>query len=221
MSIPPRLVAVVSAACLALLAGTMPSAQASERASERALPETVTIHDGRSSRPVVDIAKVKLQASWYWDSEQAVRVKVPHGFRPGHRLTVYFDIDGDPRPEGHYTLKLRKPPHPGGKNLKKVQEFRLGGGWGKGGKKVRCGGSEGGPPVFDRIKIGKTRSVGMFLDLWWCLKTPNPPGLESGAWRVSVQLAKGRNIDMAPNHRRWSKRVAGWGPCDPSGGQCP
>ncbi len=211
-----RVVLLVPAMCVVLLAAALSPADG----AQRALPETVTVHDGRTSDPIVDISQVKLEASWYWDSEQAVRVKVPHGFRAGHVLTVWFDINGDSKPDGHYELQLRKPPNAGGKYLKKVQEFRLGGGWGHGGQKVRCGGSEGGPPVFDQIRIGRTRSVGIFMDLWWCLKTPNPPALESGSWRAAVRLAKGTDEDLAPNHRRWSEPVAGWGPCDPSGGDC-
>ena len=210
-----RPLALVPVACALLLAGALPSAQG----AQRALPETVTVHDSRTSAPIVDIAEVRLDASWYWDSEQGVRVKVPHGFRAGQRLTVYFDINGDSTPDGHYDLQLRKPPHPDGKLLKKVQKFRLGGGWGQGGKRVSCSGSEDGPPVVDQIKIGQ-RSVGIFLDLWWCLKTASPAGTDSGSWRAAVRLAKGHNADMAPNGRRWSKPVAGWGPCDPSGGQC-
>ena len=212
----PRLrhVALVPVVCVLLLAGALPSAQG----AQRALPEVVVVHDGNTSDPIVDISEVRLEASWYWDSEQAVRVKV-NGFQPGHRLTVWFDVNGDSTPDGHFELKLRKPPHAGGKLLKKVQEFRRGGGWGHGGTRVSCGGSEGGPPIFDQIRRGQRR-VGMFMDLWWCLGVPSPVGTDSGSWRVAVSLEKGKNEDMAPNHHGWSKPVAGWGPCDPSGGQC-
>lgn len=210
-----RHVALVPVVCVLLLAGALPTAQG----AERALPETVIVHDGRTSAPVVDIAQVKLEASWYWDSVQAVRVKVPNGFQPGHRLTVWFDLNGDSTPDGHYELKLRKPPHAGGKLLKKAQEFRRGGGWGHGGNKVACSDPEGSPPVFDQIRRGQ-RNIGIFFDLWWCLGVPSPAGTDSGSWRAAVSLAKGKNEDMAPNHHRWSKPVAGWGPCDPSGGQC-
>src|SRR4051812_35028374 len=122
----PRHVALVPLVCFVLsLAGTLPSA----RASERALPETVTVHDSRTSAPIVDISEVRLDASWYWDSEQSVRVKVPNGYQPGHRLTVWFDLNGDSTPDGHYQLDLRKPKHAGGTSLQKAQEFRRGGGW--------------------------------------------------------------------------------------------
>ncbi len=211
-----RSVALVPLACVLLLSGALPSAEA----APRALPETVVIHDSRTSEPVVDISEVRLDASWYWDSVQSLRVKVPHGFQPGHRLTVYFDINGDSTPDGHYDLRLSAPKHPGGKALQKVQEFRLGGGWDKPGKKVRCTDSEDTPPVFGQIRRGQ-RSLGISLDLWYCLRTPNPPGLDQGAWRAAVRLAKGNEADMAPNGRKWSKPVAGWGPCDPGGGQCP
>jgi hypothetical protein len=209
-------VALVPVVCALSLAGALPTVQA----AERALPETVVVHDSRTSAPAVDIAQVTLDASWYWDSVQSLRVTVPHGFQPGHHLTVYFDIDGDSTPDGHYDLRLSAPKNPGGRSLQKVQEFRLGGGWDKPGKAVRCTDSEETPPVFGQIKRGQ-KSLGIALDLWWCLRTPNPAGLDQGAWRAAVRLAKGKDADMAPNGRRWSKPVAGWGPCDPSGGQCP
>ena len=47
-----------------------------------------------------------------------------------------------------------------------------------------------------------------------------PAGPGSGSWRVAVRLVKGKNVDMAPNHHKWSPPVAGWGPCDPTGGSC-
>ena len=212
----PRQIALVLVACMTLLAAALPIAQG----AERALPEKVVIHDSRSSAPIVDISRVRLDASWYWDSEQSVRVNVPNGFRPGHRLTVWFDINGDSTPDGHYELRLGEPKKPGGKALeKKVQEFRLGGGWGHSGKRVACSGSEGGQPVVVPVKRGQ-RSVGIYLDLWFCLKTPSPAGEDSGSWRAAISVAKGKKEDMAPNHRRWSDPVAGWGPCDPSGGSC-
>ena len=70
----PRLrhVALVPVVCVLLLAGGLPSAQG----AQRALPEVVVVHDGNTSDPIVDISEVRLEASWYWDSEQAVRVKV-------------------------------------------------------------------------------------------------------------------------------------------------
>ena len=210
-----RRVAFVPIAGLVLLAGGLPSAQG----AARALPETVIVHDSRSSAPIVDIAEVRLDASWYWDSEQSVRVKVPNGYQPGHRLTVWFDLNGDSTPDGHFQIDLRKPKHAGGTSLQKSQEFRRGGGWGHGGTRASCGGSEGGPPVVEQIRRGQ-RSLSMVFDLWWCLGVPNPADLDSGSWRAAVSLAKGKNEDMAPNHHGWSKPVAGWGPCDPSGGSC-
>ena len=207
-----RRVALVPVLCL-LLAGGLQVAQG----AELALPEKVIVHDGRTSPPLVDIAQVRLDASWYWDSQQSVRVNVPNGFRPGHRLTVWFDIKGDSKPDGHYELRLVQK-KPGVKFLKKVQEFRLGGGWGHGGKKVSCSGSEGGTPVVDQIRRGQ-RSVGIYLDLWYCLRTPTA-GDGSGSWRAAVSVAKGKKADMVPNNRNWSPSVAGWGPCDPSGGPC-
>lgn len=207
-----RRVALVPLLCLPLLTGALPA-----QADQRALPETVVVHDTRTSDPVVDIAEVRIGASWYWDSEQSARVTVPHGFQAGQRLTVWFDLNGDSTPDGHFDLKLSPSKNPGGKTLVKAQEFRRGGGWTFGGSKARCGGSEGGPPVFDQLKKG-TRSVSMVFDLWSCVGFANPA--DSGSWRVAVRLGKGTNADMAPNNRGWSKPVAGWGPCDPSGGSC-
>jgi hypothetical protein len=211
----PRQVALVPVICVLLLAAALPSAQA----DQRALPETVVVHDSRTSAPVVDISKVALEASWYWDSEQYVRVTVPNGFRAGHRLTVWFDLDGDSTPDGHYDLQLREPKRAGGQWLQRAQEFRLGGGWGLGGRRVRCGDGQDFPPASD-IKRGQ-RTVFLGFNLWLCLQVPNPAGLESGSWRAATRVAKGRDADMAPNRRGWSKPVAGWGPCDSSGGQCP
>lgn len=207
-------VAVVPIVCLLLMAGALPSAQG----AQRALPEKVTVHDSRTSAPIVDISEVRLEASWYWASEQFVRVRVPNGFRPGHRLTVYFDLNGDSTPDGHYDLRLSKPKRPGGEWLQMAQEFRLGGGWTLGGKGVRCG-SEDGSPAAGGVRMG-ARTVHLGFDLWSCLQVPTPAPADSGAWRTAVRVAKGKNADMAPNGRRWSKTVAGWGPCDPSGGQC-
>ncbi len=209
-----RHVALAPVVCVLLLAVALPTAEG----AERALPEKVTVHDGRTSAPVVDISEVRLEASWYWDSEQYVRIKVPHGFVPGHRVTVWFDLNGDSTPDGHYNLELRKPKRPGGQWLQKVQGFRLGGGWDGAGQRVPCGDGEDFPPASD-VRRGQ-RTIFLGFSLWSCLQTPNPPELESGSWRVAVRVAKGRNADMAPNHRRWSAPVAGWGPCDPSGGQC-
>jgi hypothetical protein len=208
-----RRVALVPIVCLPLLTGALPVAQA----AERALPETVTVNDSRTSDPAVDISKVRLDASWYWDSEQDVLVTLPHGFQPGHKLTVWFDLNGDSKPDGHYELVLRAPKHKGAKALQKKQEFRRGGGWTHGGTKARCGGSEGGPPVISQVKKGQ-RTIGIYLDLWWCAGLSNPA--DSGSWRVAVRVGKGKQADMAPNGRRWSAPVAGWGPCDPSGGAC-
>ena len=88
-----RRIALVPLACVLLLSGALLSPP-SANAAQRALPEKVVINDSRTSDPAVDIAKVTLNASWYWDSVQSLSVKVPNGFQPGHRLTVYFDING-------------------------------------------------------------------------------------------------------------------------------
>ncbi len=192
-----------------LLAGAPPV-----QAGQRALPETVVVHDSRTSSPVVDISTVRLQASYYYDSEQAVSVAVPHGYLAGHLVTVWFDVDGDSTPDGHFEMRLLPPKNAGGQTLRKVQDFRRGGGWSHGGTRVKgCGGSEGGPPVFDTIKKG-TKSFSMVLDLWWCVGVATPDiDVDPGAWRVAVRVAKGDLADMAPNGQRWSKPVRGWEGC--------
>jgi len=208
---------VVPAILTLLLSGGLAPADG----ADATLPEMVVVHDTRTSDPVVDISEVRIFASWYWDSEQAVLVKVPNGFRPGHRLTVYFDLNGDSTPDGHYDLQLRAPKRPGGSQFQVVEQFRLGGGWKlAGGTKVRCSDSEGYSPSAGDRDVGERR-LGIALDLWDCLQVPKPVGTDSGSWRVAVRVAKGRHADMAPNGRKWSKPVAGWGPCDPAGGACP
>jgi hypothetical protein len=211
-----RLVAaLVPLVCGLPLAGALPPAQG----AERALPVTVTVHDTRTSSPAVDISEARLQASWYFDSQQIVRVKVPHGFGPGQRLDVFFDLNGDSTPDGHFDLRLKAPRLPGGTSLQKVQEFRLGGGWGLGGTRVMCTGSEGFQPASGQIRRGQ-RSLVIGLDLWSCLRRPHVGVVAGGSWRAAVRLARGRDADMAPNGRGWSARVAGWAPCDPSDGPC-
>ena len=101
-----HIAALVPVGCLLLLAGALPTAHG----AERALPETVTVHDSRTSAPIVDISEVRLDASWYWDSEQRVRVKVPNGFQPGHRLTVWFDLNGGQSREGQERGHGPQPP---------------------------------------------------------------------------------------------------------------
>lgn len=195
-----------------LLAGGLP-AQAAP-AAQRAVPETLVIHDSRTSSPVVDISTVRLQSSYYYDSEQGIDITVPHGYQAGHVITVWFDLNGDSTPDGHFEMRLLPPKNAGGQTLRKVQEFRRGGGWGHGGQKAsRCGGSEGGPPVFDTIKKG-TRSFSMALDLWYCVGFSTPDiAVNPGAWRVAVRVAKGNQADMAPNGQKWSKPVRGWAGC--------
>jgi hypothetical protein len=216
---PRRLLALVPVLCGLLLAGTLPPAQAAPAVARDGLPEKVTIHDSRTSDPLVDISVVRLQASWYWDSEQLVVVKVPHGFRAGHQLTVFFDLNGDSSPDGHFNLELKASKRPGGKTLRVVQGFRRGGGWDQdGGTKAGCSGSEG-PPVEGGMRVGD-KDVYIGLDLWSCAGVAHPPASDPGSWRAAVRLGKGGLADMAPNGRRWSEPLRGWGPCDPSGGSC-
>lgn len=216
--VPPsrRLLALLPALSLLLAAGALPSAGA----AERALPEDLTVKDSRTSSPSVDISAIGLEASYFYDSEQTVDVAVPHGFRVGHQLTVWFDVDGDDEPEGHYELKLLPPKKKGGKLLRKVQEFRVGGGWDGPGQLVRCTGSDGFRPVPVEVSGGE-KELYLALDLWGCLNHATPPGSgPKGAWRVAVRLAKDGKADMAPNGRRWSPPVLGWAACDPSQDSC-
>jgi hypothetical protein len=201
-----------------LSAGGLPTAQG----AERALPENVIVRDGRTSPPMVDISEARLAASWFADSEQIVRVKVPRGFRPGHQVTVWFDVNGDSTPDGRLELGLRKPKRPGEERLQTVQEFRLGGGWDGAGTRVRCYDSDGYPAGSGHYQRGQ-RLVAIGLDLWWCLKRPRPATSDagSGSWRAAVRVARGTDQDMAPNHRTWSPPVAGWAPCHPEQEPCP
>lgn len=213
MSALRRLALVAPVASLALVAGSLaPAAHAAGP------PEHVVINDSRTSDPAVDLAQVRLNASWYWDSEQSMVVKVPNGFKAGQVLTVFFDVNGDSQVDGRYDLKVKAPKKAGGKYLRKEQSFHRGGNWNGGGTAAKCGGSEDGPPVFADLIKGKTKSIDVVFDLWWCLGLPNPPGAAS--WRAAVRLGMGKKADMAPNGQTWSKPVAGWGPCDPSGGSC-
>ncbi len=126
-----RLALVVPLASLALVAGSLSPAQAA------APPEHVVINDSRTSDPVVDIAQVRLDASWYWDSEQSLVVKVPHGFKAGQVLTVFFDVNGDSKVDGRFDLKVKAPKKAGGKYLRKEQSFHRGGSWNGGGTGAR------------------------------------------------------------------------------------
>jgi hypothetical protein len=197
---------------------TLSGAPAAHAASP---PQHVVVTDSRTSPAKVDISKVWLDASWYWTSEQSLRVKVPHGFKAGQKLLVWFDVNGDGTPDGHYRLGLRKPKKPQGKWLRLNQQFKRGGGWSRtAGSGASCTNGDGdSAPVFELRK--GARVVELALDLWDCLGAKKPVGFSSGSWRAAVLVAKGRKADMAPNGRRWSPAVAGWGPCDPSGGDCP
>ena len=151
-----------------------------------------------TSAPVVDIAQVRLEPA-VLGLREAVRVKVPNGFQPvpADRLVRH---QRRTRRQTVTSAPAAQAAEPGGKLLKKAQEvLRLGGGWGHGGKRVSCSGSEA-AAVFDQIKRGQ-RNVGIFLDLWWCAEDPQPrKGTDSGSWRAAVSLTKGKNQDMAPTH---------------------
>lgn len=211
-SVAPLALSLTAALVLAGVAVSLPAAGA-------APPEHVVVNDSRTSPPKVDISRVTLDASYYWFSEQSVQVKVPSGFRAGQKVLAWFDVNGDGTPDGHYRLALRSPAKHGGKLLRLRQEFRRGGGWSRtAGTGASCSDDEGDAPVFE-VRKGQ-RVVRIGLDLWDCLGVTKPVGTSSGSWRAAVLVAKGHKVDRAPNGRGWSTAVAGWGPCDPSGGAC-
>lgn len=214
-----RPLATAVAAVLALALAPGQAAAAPEAQPAGGVPIQVTVKDSRTSPPDVDIASVKLHASWYWDSAHTVTVRVPGGIDAGRHLTVWFDIDGDNAPDGRYDLTTRAPKKPTGTMLRLTQTLRSGGGWGTGGtlKPPRSCGSEDDPPVFE-LDRGATTVV-ISMDVFWCFGK-HPAGDEPGAWRAVVRLAHGPHSDMAPSKRRWSPKVRGWEPCDPSGGNC-
>lgn len=187
-----------------------------------ALPERVVVRDGRTSPAAVDIAKVVLDASWYWDSTQSVTVRVPHGLRAGQRLTIWYDIDGDASPEGRYDLALKAKKGKPGK-LKAKQQLRKVNGWTKSGtrKGLRSCHSEDGLPFYPyKAKTG-TKRITVSFDVFGCFGTaPHDIDSNPGAWRVVARMAKGGVSDTAPSGKRWSPAVRGWGPCDPGGGSC-
>lgn len=212
--------AVTAAAVVAALVpiAVTPSVAAPARTDHAGLPSEVVVRDSRTSPDDADIASVELRASWYWISEQDVVVNVPAGMRAGQRLTVWFDLDGDPLPEGRYDLRLSKGR---GKNLRVEQVLRRGETWGTGGTRRpigACVDEDGDKPVHD-VRAG-ARGVGISFDVFWCFGA-HPPGDSPGAWRAVVSLGRGAHGDSAPNGRRWSPPLRGWEPCDPSGGSCP
>lgn len=197
----------------------LPSVAVPARSTDRAgLPSTVIVRDSRTSPDDADIASVELRSSWYWISEQDVVVDVPDGIRAGQHLTVWFDIDGDPMPEGRYDLRLSKGR---GKHLRIEQALRKGETWGTDGTRKplgACVDEDGDKPVYD-VRAG-AKGVGVSFDVFWCFGA-HPPGDSPGAWRAVVSLSRGAHGDSAPNGRRWSPPLRGWEPCDPSGGSCP
>lgn len=203
------LVLSVVATVLALAGGALVAAPAQ---AQRPYPEKVVVRDGRTSAPAVDIAKVTLEASWYYASEQVFRIQVPNGVRTGQRYTVWFDVDLDGAPDGRYQLTIGEPRRKGGKYLRFKQVFFDGGGWNGGGRPTPCRNDEDTPVVYE-VRRGE-RSLDASLDLWYCLGLQNPSDLDQGAWRAAVRLAKGGQSDTAPSGRRWSPVVAGWGECD-------
>jgi hypothetical protein len=210
----------LAASLLTLTLATAVAPTAATAAQAAPPPEKVSFRDGRTSDPSVDISRVSMEASWYWISEQYVRVAVPGGFRPGHRMTVWFDIDSDGVPDGHYELRLGGVRNEKQGYLVDHQQFRIGGGWTRGGTRARCSDGDGyAAPESSDVTRGQ-REISLALDLWGCLKATHPAGEGSGAWRVSVEVARGGEADRAPGRERWSPLVRGWGPCDPTSGEC-
>jgi len=194
-----------------LLGVTALPAGASLAPAPAPLPESVTVTDGRTSPPSVDISQVSLVASSGSFTAQWMWITVPHRFRDGHHLTVWFDIDGDAAPEGRLTVRLRKDRR-WPRLLHARQAFRIGGGWTGAGRRVPCGSAYSDLPVGGAFS--SDRFLKVTLDLWWCLRTPSPPGDgPRGAWRTAVRLAKDGRSDTAPSGRRWSPPVLGWTGC--------
>lgn len=217
-----RAARIATAVAVLLPIGAAPgvaSSDADDRADDRAgLPTRVVVRDSRTSPDDADIASVTLRSSWYWISEQDVVVSVPDGMRAGQHLTVWFDTDLDPVPEGRYDLQLSKGR---GKNLRLEQVLRKGETWGTGGTRRpigACVDEDGDRPVYD-VRDG-AKAVGISFDVFWCFGA-HPAGDSPGAWRAVVSLTRGAHGDSAPNGRRWSPALRGWEPCDPSGGSCP
>lgn len=192
-------------------------------AGNSSLPEKVVVRDGHTSSAAVDIAKVKLNASWYWDSTHTVSVRVPGGMRAGQHLTIWYDIDGDSTPEGRYDLNLRAKKGKPGKLAVKQKLLKVDG-WTKNGtrKGLRSCHSEGDLPFWPSKAKTSTKWIGVSFDVFGCFGTaPKDIDADPGAWRVAVRLAKGGKSDTAPSGKKWSPAVRGWGKCDPNGGSCP
>lgn len=221
MSRFPRVRRTLPALGAALLLAVPPAAAAPAPDSPaRGLPTRVVVHDSTTSPPAVDVSTVRLDASWYWDSTQVVAVRVPGGYRPGQHLTVWFDIDGDPTPEGRFDVRIRSPKKPGGTALRLAQTLRAGGGWGTSGdvKDLRSCNNEDTVPISGGLRVGERVAL-IGFDVFGCFGS-HPAGDVSGKWRAVVRLAKGPVSDTAPSGRAWSRPLRGWEPCDPSGGDC-
>ncbi|MBC2933005.1 hypothetical protein H7342_08280 [Nocardioides sp. zg-1228] len=141
-----------------------------------------------------------------------MRVAVPGGFRPGHHLTIWFDVDGDAEPEGRFDVRLRTPGPRHPRRLRVDQQFRIGGGWDGPGTRVYCREDQDFLPVY-KVRPGQPL-VWVSLTLWECLQLPYPfesGDDDSGAWRTAVRVAKDGRSDTAPSGRGWSPRVLGFG----------
>ncbi|MBC2931842.1 hypothetical protein [Nocardioides sp. zg-1228] len=200
---PRLLLAPVMALLLAVAA--LPPASA----AEDVLPPRVTVHDSRTSSPSVDIARVTLRGAPWENPTQYVEVEVPGGFRPGHHLTVWFDVDGDAEPEGRLDARLRKPGPKRRSDLRVDQQFRIGGGWDDPGTRVHCRDDQDFMPV-GNVRPGDAVLVVGLSSLWDCLQLPYPSGDDHGAWRTAVRVAKDGRSDTAPSRRGWSPQVLGW-----------
>ncbi len=190
-------------------------------AGNSSLPERVVVKDSGTSPAAVNISRVVLDASWYWDSTQSATVRIPGGLRAGQHLTIWYDIDGDATPEGRYDLGLKnKKGKPG--RLAVKQQLRKVNGWTKSGttKGLRSCHSEDGLPFYPREAKTGIKRISISFDVFGCFGTA-PKNIDSGAWRAVVRLAKGGVSDTAPSGRKWSPAVRGWGKCDPGGGPCP
>ncbi len=213
-----HVLAVAAAVAVLVPIGATPGAAAPAADDRAGLPVKVVVRDSRTSPDDADIASVELRSSGYYSSEHDVHVGVPDGMRAGQHVTVWFDIDLDPMPEGRYDLRLAKGK---GTHLRIEQTLRKGETWGTTGTPRpigACVDEDLDKPVYS---VGEgDRSVGISFDVFGCFGV-HPAGDSAGAWRAVVSLTRGSHGDSAPDARRWSPALRGWAPCDPATDSCP
>ena len=191
-----------------VLAFSLSGAVSPAHASNSDLPVKRTIKDSRTSPKSVDISKVRIEASDFFASDHITRVTLPGGFRTGQKLTIWYDVDSDSKPEGRLDVTV-KSVGPQYLNLKQV--LRRTSSWTKKGTVVNpesC--VEDSVPVSGEQPKG-IKTLTAVIDAWGCFGVTKPSiTKDPGRWRVSVRMTKGTKSDMAPSKRKWSKPVRGW-----------